>query len=101
MVRARADQQLRRRRERGALRTFQLRLRRRSRKADDGLLAARLSPRSREKAVGAGATDDDLLRTLVRAVSVVQGRLQAGGGAAPRNGAPERGRVRQQVPQRL
>ena len=48
-----------------------------------------------QSAVPAGDVDAQVLRALVRAVSVVQGRLQAHRGAAPRHGAPERRRVRQ------
>ena len=46
-------------------------------------------------AVAAGAADALLLRALVRPVSLVRGRLQAGRGAAPRDGTPERRRLRQ------
>ena len=87
--------------ERRHLRALRRQLRRRGRQADDGLLAARVSPRRREGAVQAGQVDDDLLRALVRSVSMVRRRLQARRGAAPRHGAPERRRLRQPLPQRL
>ena len=49
----------------------------------------------------AGEVDARVLRALVRPVPVVQGRLQADRGAAPRHGASERRGVRQQVQERL
>ena len=52
-------------------------------------------------AVAAGALDDAVLRALVRSVPVVRGRLQAARGPQYRHGAPERGVLRQLVPERL
>ena len=45
--------------------------------------------------------DAPVLRALVRSLSLVPRRLPADRGAAPRHGAPERGGVRQRLPERV